>query len=150
MKYHAKAEQDGRFWLVHVPEIDQYTQARNLREVEPVARDLVAVMREVAPDSFNLEVSVELPAETRARWERSKQLHAEAAALQARAAEEAQQAAQALAASGLTLREIGLALGVSFQRAGQLAKPPATKKTVPSKRAQSERRHKAGSKKISA
>jgi hypothetical protein len=32
------------FWLVFVPEINHYTQARNLGEVEPMARDLIAVM----------------------------------------------------------------------------------------------------------
>jgi len=36
---------------VFVPEINHYTQAR----------DLIAVMRDVAADSFTLEVSVELP-----------------------------------------------------------------------------------------
>ncbi len=49
------------FWLVFVPEINRYTRARNLGEVEPMARDLIAVMRDVAADSFTLEVSVELP-----------------------------------------------------------------------------------------
>lgn len=44
-----------------VPEINHYTQARNFCEVEPMARDLIAVMRDVAADSFTLEVSVELP-----------------------------------------------------------------------------------------
>ncbi|MFC6011400.1 hypothetical protein [Nocardia lasii] len=39
-------------------EIDQWTQARNLREVEPMARDLIATLLEVEPSSF--EVAVEL------------------------------------------------------------------------------------------
>ncbi|MFE7800746.1 hypothetical protein [Nocardia sp. NPDC057440] len=67
MKYHTKVERDGRFWLVHVPEIDQWTQARDLREVAPMARDLIAVMEEVEPDPFELDVSIELPVEVRSR-----------------------------------------------------------------------------------
>jgi hypothetical protein len=38
------SSRDGRFWLIHVPEIDRHTQARHLREIDTMARDLVAVM----------------------------------------------------------------------------------------------------------
>ena len=55
--YHANVERDGRFWLIRVPEIGRPTQARHLREVEEMARDLIAVLRDVAPDSFDLVVS---------------------------------------------------------------------------------------------
>ncbi len=43
--YHARVVRGDVFWLVHVPEIDHYTQARDLGEVEPMARDLIAVFR---------------------------------------------------------------------------------------------------------
>src|SRR5437660_620617 len=43
--YHAQVERGDRFWLVYVPEIDRWTQARSLAEVETMARELVAVMR---------------------------------------------------------------------------------------------------------
>lgn len=68
MKYTAHAERDGRFWLVHVPEIDQWTQARNLREVEPMARDLIATLLEVEPTSFAVDVEIELPEAVREEW----------------------------------------------------------------------------------
>lgn len=118
--YHAKVERDGKYWLVHVPEIDKYTQARNLREVERVARDLIAIIEEVEPESFEIEVSIELPEEAADHWGRSKQLHELSDALKAEAAEEAREAVKSLTALGLTLREAGQSLGVSFQRAGQL------------------------------
>lgn len=47
---------DGQFWLIRVPEVDRATQARHLREVEAMARDLIAIMEDVAPDSFALDV----------------------------------------------------------------------------------------------
>jgi len=50
-----------RYWLVRVHEVDRWTQARHLREVEEMARDLVAVMLEVDANSFQLEVTYELP-----------------------------------------------------------------------------------------
>ncbi|WP_446223521.1 type II toxin-antitoxin system HicB family antitoxin [Nocardia sp. IBHARD005] len=120
MKYTAHAERDGRFWLIHVPEIDQWTQARNLREVESMARDLVATMLEANPNSFEVEVEVELPEAVRAEWEESKRLLTKVDEIKASAAAAAQRAARRLADEGLTLREIGQVLGVSFQRAGQL------------------------------
>jgi len=41
-KVSAVASRGARYWLVHVPEIDEYTQARNDAEIEPMARDLIA------------------------------------------------------------------------------------------------------------
>lgn len=43
------AETPGRF-LVHVPEIDQWTQARSEAEIEPMARDLIATWLDVPID----------------------------------------------------------------------------------------------------
>lgn len=40
------AETPGWF-LVHVPDIDQWTQARSDAEVEPMARDLIAMWLDV-------------------------------------------------------------------------------------------------------
>jgi hypothetical protein len=92
--YHARVVRGDVFWLVHVPEIDHYTQARNLGEVEPMARDLIAVMKEVDPQSFALEVSVEA---LRQESDRTKHL----------AAQEVRVAAKELRERGLTVRDIG-------------------------------------------
>lgn len=54
MTYHATAERHGRFWLVHVKEVDRWTQGRTLAEAEEMARDLVAVMRNVEPDKVDV------------------------------------------------------------------------------------------------
>ena len=118
--YTAQVERDGRFWLIHVPEVDRWTQARTLREVEPMARDLVAVMLEVDPDSFELRVDLELPEDVQRHLREAARLRTEAADANSAAARESRAAAAALATRGLPLRDIGLALGVSHQRAGQL------------------------------
>jgi hypothetical protein len=39
---------------VHVPEIDQWTQARSDDEIEPIARDLVAVYLDVPLDEVEI------------------------------------------------------------------------------------------------
>jgi hypothetical protein len=116
--------------LVTVPEIGHTTQARTLREVEPMARDLIAVMEQVKPDSFDLVTDVVFPASAKVHWERAAELRAVAAATQAEAAAEARVAAKELAALGLTVRDIGAVVGVSFQRAQQmLADSPAPRRS---------------------
>lgn len=119
--FNANVTRGDTFWLVHVPEIGRTTQARSLREVEPMARDLVAAMLDdVDPADVELEVVVEVPAGAAGHWNRSAELHAESAELRRRAAEEAGAAARALRALGLTVRDIGAVLDVSYQRADQL------------------------------
>lgn len=121
-RYTARVTRDDRFWLIHVPEIDRFTQARHLREVESMARDLIAVMEDVEPDSFGLDVTIEAPASVAAHLRLAEELRITEARARAAAAAEVRAAAVELQQSGVPLRDIGRLLGVSFQRAGQLVK----------------------------
>jgi hypothetical protein len=103
-----------------VPEVGRTTQARTLREVEPMTRDLIAIMDDIPADSFNLDVTLTLPADVRAELDRSAELREQAARSQAQAAQLARRAARRLRDHGLPLQDVGTALGVSFQRAKQL------------------------------
>jgi hypothetical protein len=118
--YHAEVDRDGRVWRIRVLEVQRTTQARTLREVEPMARDLIAIMDDIPADSFNVNVRITLPAEIAAELERSAALREEAARNQAQAAQLSRLAARHLRDQGLPLRDVGQALGVSFQRAKQL------------------------------
>ncbi|HYB36672.1 MAG TPA: hypothetical protein VEF72_13545 [Mycobacterium sp.] len=118
--YHANASRDSRFWLVHIPEIDQYTQGRNLAEVEPMARDLIALWLQIPEDSFDVAVHVELPNDVQHHLELAAKYATDAAHAQAQAARERRLAARELKAKRLTVDDIGAALGVSYQRAQQL------------------------------
>jgi hypothetical protein len=115
-----EVERDGEIWRIRVPEVQRTTQARTLREVEPMARDLVAIMDGIPADSFKLNVHITLPPDVVAELERSAALREEAARAQAQAAQLSRQAARHLRDHGLSLRDVGQALGVSFQRAKQL------------------------------
>lgn len=123
-EYTAAAERDGKFWLVRVEgeDFSHTTLARHLREVEPMARDLVATMLEVPADSFGMVVVPVLPVGVREHLTTAERLRSEAADATGRAAEESRAAARELVAAGLSLRDVGDALGVSHQRAHQLAK----------------------------
>lgn len=118
--YHADVDRDGRVWRVRVPEVQRTTQARNLSEVEPMARDLIAIMDDIPADSFSLDVTITLPADVQEELERSAELRQDAARSQAQAAAAARRAARRLRDHGLPLKDVGQALGVSFQRAKQL------------------------------
>ena len=72
--YHADVERDGQFWLIRAPELDRVTQARHLREVEHMARDLVAIMTDVDPGSFELVVTHQLPNSVQEHLTRARQL----------------------------------------------------------------------------
>ncbi|AMU73010.1 hypothetical protein PP298_13755 [Mycobacteroides abscessus] len=55
--YTAAVSRGEQFLLVHVPEIDQWTQARSEAEVEPMARDLIATWLDVSADSVEVRLT---------------------------------------------------------------------------------------------
>ena len=112
----------GRFWLIHVPEIDRHTQARHLREIDTMARDLVAVMTGQDPAGIQLTVDIHTPDSAAAHLTRAAELREESHRAQAAAAAELREAARELKNTGMPLRDIGQLLDVSYQRAHQLVK----------------------------
>ncbi|MBY0443450.1 MAG: hypothetical protein K2Q25_15170 [Mycobacteriaceae bacterium] len=125
--YTAIARQDAeRGWLIRIPGLGAYpeeglpTWARSLADVEPMSRDLISVWLEIPEDSFNVEVQVDLPDTVKHHLDMAAKLRQDAADAQAASAEEYRRAAIELKDSGLTMRDIGKALGFSYQRAHQL------------------------------
>lgn len=118
-KYTAQAQRDGDFWLIRVPEINRSTQARHAREIESMARDLVAIMEDVPADSFELDITIDLPEEIAAHLAAAREYRRQAEQANERSAEEARTAAKALAAT-MSMRDVGTVLGVSHQRVHQL------------------------------
>ena len=118
MKYTARCVRSGAWWAISVPEIKGvFSQARRLDQVEGMAREAIALMLNVDPHSFEVEVQPELPQEvTRARKARSALRKAEESAEEATVT-----AARALLAKGYTVRDAGALLGISPQRVSQLA-----------------------------
>lgn len=97
MKYTAKCVRSGDWWAITVPEIKGvFSQARRLDQVEAMTREAIALMLDVDPHSFDIEVQPELPQEvSRAREARSALRKAEQSAEEATVT-----AAQALLAKG--------------------------------------------------
>jgi hypothetical protein len=55
----AECSRDGRFWLIHVPQIDGYTQAVSLDDVVAMTADLVSMKTGVQARDIQVEVHVE-------------------------------------------------------------------------------------------
>lgn len=121
-QYTVRATRDGRFWLLRLVELDQYTQARNLTEVEAMARDLVHMMTGEDEADIDLDINVELPQPVREAQAEAERLRKLAEESNAQAAAKSREAARLLKAQGVTVRELGSLLGVSHQRAQQLCK----------------------------
>jgi hypothetical protein len=124
--YTAIASRDERAWDFRVPglgnhpEDDLHMQAPTLTEVAVKARNLIALFLEVSENSFDVDVKVELPAAVQKHLQRAAKLRDQAAKAQAEASDEYRAAARELQSDGLTVRDIGVALNVSYQRAYQL------------------------------
>ncbi|HEY3559677.1 MAG TPA: hypothetical protein VGL05_19545 [Kribbella sp.] len=118
-KYTAQVERDGKFWLIRVPEVDRATQARHVREIESMARDLISVMEDVPADSFELDVRIELPKSAQDHLGAAEAYREQAADANRRAAQEARMAAKELAGT-MPLRDVAAVLHVSHQRVHQL------------------------------
>ena len=130
--YEVHAQPSGRFWHSDVPAIEQVTQARSIKEIEVMARDLIEIMTETC--DFDMDIRLNLPSAVNEHRRRAQELRSEELRLRAEAAGEMRAAALALRNEGLALRNEGLALrneglalrdvgallGVSTARAGQL------------------------------
>ena len=118
--YHAEVRRSGKYWAVYVREVDRWTQARHLRELDAMAGDLIELMTGAKAGTFTVEYDIELPETVRGHLARAEQLRAESAQAQAEAAAAVRAAARELHHSGLPLRDVGQLLGISHQRAHQL------------------------------
>ena len=123
-KAHAvQVSRDGKWWMIHIPEIDGLTQARRIADVEQAARELVAVTLDVKLS----EVAVDIRYQDVAGVPVEDQLHAieeekaEAARLEEDVAAKTSQLVRALVDQKVPVRDIGALLGISFQRVHQIA-----------------------------
>jgi predicted RNase H-like HicB family nuclease len=122
MRYDVTVTREGRWWMIHIPELDGVTQARRVSEIELMAREYIAVTLDVKLSDVDVSLSYgdvggisvgEKVALIRHDKEAAAQLEAEAA-------HEAAELAKGLASADVPLRDIGALLGVSHQRAHQL------------------------------
>jgi DNA-directed RNA polymerase specialized sigma24 family protein len=118
--YFVIATHEERFWLLSVPELDVVTQARTLDRAEATVRDLIAVWLDVPADSFAVEVEPRLDDEWTKLLRETKDARATADKASARASELLRTSVTTLHDAGLSAREVGSLVGISYQRVQQL------------------------------
>lgn len=125
-EFKIEVTRDGRWWMIHIPEIDGLTQARRLSEAETMAREYIALDRSIPFNEIKVEtasVRMDEP-EFRelldaARSIRNRRAHAQR--LEHEALRDAQQFAHMLTTCGVPVRDIAELLDISPQRVSQLA-----------------------------
>lgn len=117
--YHARAERGERFWLIYVPEVDRWTQARRYSEIEETARDLVAVMEDVDPESFDVQVEVALPVDVAKHLRYAEDLRAQEAQARREANHEYANGVRTLTHIVGSQSEAARVLGITKQRVSQ-------------------------------
>lgn len=120
--YRVVAERSGKWWAAHVPDMaGVHTQARRLEQVEAEAREAIALMLDVEPESIAVRVEPKLPDAVSALVAAVAAAHAVTENAQVKEREAAREAAQALVVDlGLPQRDAGKILGVTHQRVQQI------------------------------
>lgn len=125
-EYKIEITREGRWWMVHIPEIGGLTQARRLNEAPAMAREYIALDRGIPLRETTVEVAsvrVETPA-SRELLEAARQIkhmRARASELERESAEQAREYAHWLVERGVPVRDIAALLEISPQRVSQLA-----------------------------
>ena len=121
--YRAIARRDGRWWFVQVPdEQGLYTQVRRLDQAEAMIREVIALVRQVAEDSFDVVVEPDFNSigGVREAVETALRERERASVAQDAASTAMRHAVSEIRASGYTSRDAGMLLGVSNQRISQI------------------------------
>lgn len=115
---------DGRWWMVHIPEIDGLTQARRLHEAETMAREYIALDQNIPYDEIKVvTTSIHVTGSDRELLDEAthiKALKAEARQAEARANAAAAELCRTLVRSGVPVRDIASLLDISPQRVSQI------------------------------
>lgn len=125
-EYKVEITRDGRWWIVHIPEIDGVTQARRLTEASTMAREYIALdrgipLREVQVEIASIGMKEPSSRELLDSARQIREMRAQATELERESGERARQFAQSLVTRGIPVRDIATLLEISPQRVSQLA-----------------------------
>lgn len=121
MTYTSRAHREGNWWIV---QNDQFpgaiSQVRRLDLAADAQREAIAFVAEVEQDSVVVVIRVELEPALARSLDEAVALRAEAEVKEARSLSLRRAIAISLKDDGMTLRDIAVVLGVSYQRVHQL------------------------------
>jgi hypothetical protein len=121
--YQVEVTREGRWWMIHVPEIDQLTQARRIDEIVPMAESLIKISTDQPLTDVNVRImSIDVPGlgDIAARAGAIGAARNAAAHAVEAAQHDAADYARALAKAGVPVRDTAELLPLSPQRVSQL------------------------------
>lgn len=123
--YTVEAVRSGNWWALEVPDLPgAFSQARRLDHAAQTASDLIAFATKAPADSFEVQIVPRLPEDLEDALRQARQARTEAEAAQGRASALTKAAVRRLLDKGLSVRDIGALVGLTFQRVSQLAAEP--------------------------
>lgn len=121
MNYTATARRSGRWWVV---QCDQHpgalSQVARLDQAAEVHKEAIAFVTGEAENEVDVEVRPELDPNVSEELAEARRLAEQASEIEERARCLRSDAARRLAHDGLSVRDVGSVMGVSYQRAHQL------------------------------
>jgi predicted DNA binding CopG/RHH family protein len=120
--YTVTAQRDGLRWFLQVNELPGvFSQVRRLDQAEVMARDAIAAFLVTTSDSIDVVVSIALPADLQRDVSDVHDLRGQMERTERDYAERTRRIATRLVQhEGMTVREAGRVLGLSYQRVSQL------------------------------
>ena len=119
--YTAKVVRFGEWWAIDVPELlGVHTQTRSLGDVEAMATDAIAAVLDVRPETISIRVDTELDEETARLVQEATAARDAAARAQTEANEVVASTVGYLGRRGVSVRDAGYLLGISYQRVAQI------------------------------
>ena len=120
--YRVEAVRSGDWWAINVAELaGVFSQAKRLDQVESHAREAIAMILDIDETAVgSLDIHVTPPSTASDLLETLKASVTAAAEAEEEASRIRLEAARALRAEGLPLRDVGRLIGVSHQRVHQL------------------------------
>lgn len=127
MKVTAHAVRSGDWWSVDVPEVDGlFTQARRLDQIPAMVADAGELLTDIPAAEFEVTLDYDFDPAARREIEEVKQLNAAAQRAVDEASRQSRAVVHDLRRRGLSVREIGVMLGITPSRVSQLGKDKAT------------------------
>ncbi|KFF60988.1 hypothetical protein JF66_00450 [Cryobacterium sp. MLB-32] len=118
----ATATLRGKEWAIDIPELGTGGQASTVRQIDEIATEVAALWLHCSPGDVDVNVTLQVPDESRAVWKSAQELCELARVAASEASVLRKQAVQALREQGFTLAAVARAFDISPQRAHQLTR----------------------------
>lgn len=108
----AVAHKEGRWWEIHIHELDRVTQVSRTEDIQDMATDLAAIALNLDPDEVKVNVTLRPPGDLMSRWTQAREDAERAQKLSTKAASESRAVVAELSRQ-FTITEVARMLGIS-------------------------------------